>query len=273
MIKLNLARNCLRYLIRAYNIEEIYLPYYSCNVLWHACQKENCRIKFYHINNNFLPIEIFPKNSFIMYINYFGLCEKNCQYLKEQYPNLIIDNTHAFYSNQTGLASFNSLRKFFNVQNGAYLYTNIFLNESFSEDTFLFEPIPIENDYETFVKNELVLNNQNIKIIFKDIKNYLKKIDFENDKKTRRKRFLTYENMFKKYNKISLTLEKSNVPYCYPFCTDDVIVQEKLNSLKINFLRLWENIPESFPEYKILDNVVALPFSDIVFNKIIENFN
>ena len=262
MIKLNLARNCLRYLIKAYGIKEIFIPFYSCNTIWAAARKENCNIKFYHIGQDFLPLEEFPKNSFVLYINYFGLCDENCKTLEQTYPNLIIDNTHAFYSKPYGLASFNSLRKFFNVQNGAYLYTDKTLNENFPQDEFLFKPISMQENYEQFVQNEHLLYNQDIKLISSDVEKVINTINFDNDKLKRIEKYLEYHKLFKYTNLIKLPLKKNSVPYCYPLCTRADNILETLVDLKIALLRLWKELPQEFPEYEFLNNTIALPLTD-----------
>ena len=113
LIKLNTARNCLRYIIRAYGIEEIYVPYYICPTIKSAIRKEKAKINFYHVDKKFMPVNDFGKDYFILYPNYFGICSKNVQILSKKYKNLIVDNAHSFYSDSLGLASFNSLRKFF----------------------------------------------------------------------------------------------------------------------------------------------------------------
>ena len=73
-VKLNTARNALRYIIKAFKIEELYIPYYICPSLRSAVKKENCKLIFYHIDNNFSPVLEFPKNAFVLYPNYFGVC-------------------------------------------------------------------------------------------------------------------------------------------------------------------------------------------------------
>ena len=107
--------------------------------IFFTLRQEGCRLHFYHINKNFMPLCEFNKNDFILYINYFGLCDENCKTLEKKYPNIIIDNTQSFYSKPSGLASFNSLRKFFKVQNGAYLYTKISINTNFQTDNLKLE--------------------------------------------------------------------------------------------------------------------------------------
>ena len=261
MIKLNLARSCLRYLINFYGIKEIFLPYYSCNTLWSAVKKENCKIRFYHIGNDFLPVQNFKKTDFILYINYFGLCTHNCKILSKKYPNLIIDNTQAFYSKPYGLACFNSLRKFFPVQNGAYLYMSEekTVNNIYDEDEFLYTSVAMSENYEQFVKNELLLNNQEIKYIYPQIEVDMRNCDYEKNKQTRIKKFWEYHKIYNGYNRIKLTPDEDEIPYCYPLCTTDETVQARLKSYRYPLLSLWGEIQKDFPEHEFLNNTVALP--------------
>ena len=69
-LALNSARNCLRYIVKAYKIKEIYVPFYTCPVVWQVLKKENCKINFYHIDENLYPLMTFPKEAFIIYTNY-----------------------------------------------------------------------------------------------------------------------------------------------------------------------------------------------------------
>ena len=116
------ARNALRYLIREYKIKEIYLPYYLCDVIRHAVFAEGCKPLFYHIDDNFMPVRQFSEDSYILYPDYFGICDKNVERLVKIYPKLIVDNAHAYYAEPKGFASFNSLKKFLPEQNGAELF-------------------------------------------------------------------------------------------------------------------------------------------------------
>ena len=88
-IELNTARNALRYVINAFQIEELYIPYYICPSLRNAVKKENCKIIFYHIDNKFRPIQDFPENAFILYPNYFGICSTIVDELNSKYKNLL----------------------------------------------------------------------------------------------------------------------------------------------------------------------------------------
>lgn len=108
----NLGRDALRYIIKTYAIKKMHIPYYLCDVVRHTLVEENCKPLFYHIDDNFFPDSEIPENDFILYPNYWGICGENIKKLAEKYPNLIVDNAHAYYDKPSGLACFNAGHKF-----------------------------------------------------------------------------------------------------------------------------------------------------------------
>lgn len=275
VIKLNLARNCLKYLIQVYAIRRIYLPYYTCPVVWNSVREENCEVKFYHIDKDFLPTEKFEENDFILYTNYFGINSKNCKILAKKYPNLIVDNSHSFFCEPLGLASFNSLRKFFNVQNGAYLFTSKQLGQVFDVDKIELQPVSMQENYEKFLKNELFLDSQKqIKAISPKVEKMMNDIDFEAESIKRVRIFKQYEKVLKNFNNIQLDLNNGDIPYCYPFSPNSEIIKRKLWSKNLVLLQLWKNFPKSFIESEFLNDTIALPLDNAEYaEKIIEIIN
>lgn len=275
IIKLNLARNCLKYICKAYGINKILLPYYTCPVVWNSLREESCEVKFYHIDKDFLPTEKFKKNDFILYTNYFGINSKNCKKLAKKYPNIIIDNSQGFFSEPLGLASFNSLRKFFNVQNGAYLFTSKQLEQVFEVDKIELQPVSMQEDYEKFLKNELFLDAQKqIKTISPKVEKMMNDIDFEAESIKRVRIFKQYEKVLKNFNNIQLDLISGDIPYCYPFSPNSEIIKRKLWSKNLVLLQLWKNFPKSFVESEFLNDTIALPLDNAEYaEKIIEIIN
>lgn len=275
IIKLNLARNCLKYICKAYGINKILLPYYTCPVVWNSLREESCEVKFYHIDKDFLPTEKFKKNDFILYTNYFGINSKNCKKLAKKYPNIIIDNSQGFFSEPLGLASFNSLRKFFNVQNGAYLFTSKQLEQVFEVDKIELQPVSMQEDYEKFLKNELFLDSQKqIKAISPKVEKMMNDLDFETESIKRVRIFKQYEKVLKNFNNIQLDLNIGDIPYCYPFSPNSEIIKRKLWSKNLVLLQLWKNFPKSFVESEFLNDTIALPLDNAEYaEKIIEIIN
>ena len=56
LIKLNTARNCFEYILRAKRYKKVYLPRYTCDVMLEPINKLGIGYEFYSINESFDPI-------------------------------------------------------------------------------------------------------------------------------------------------------------------------------------------------------------------------
>ncbi len=220
--KFDLARNSLRYLTKTCNIKELYLPYYLCDVIRHAVFLENCHPNFYHIDDNFYPAQEFREKDYILYPNYFGICNKNVTLLEKIYPNLIVDNAHAFYMPPQGFACFNSERKFRNVENGSYLWIK---TEGESAD---FLPIRPHKDLLKRLKNFIMLHEK-----FKNT-NQLK---IDTDSVTSPFCYPYLAQTEKEADKLANDLTKNG----------------------LNIYRYWNNLPRNYNEYKFYRCLVPIP--------------
>lgn len=259
LIKLNTARNCLRYVIRAFNIKEIYIPYYICPVLRVAINKENCKLRFYHISQDFRPVDNFPEDAFILYPNYFGVCSHIVDELNLKYKNLIVDNAHSFYSEPKGIASFSSVRKFFpKLRDGAFLYTKQKLDKNFERDNFFYEVKTLS--YEEICKNEERLDKEEIKII-NPISDKSLILD---DRKKRIEEIEYFKAKLDKINNIEVEIKAKDFPFCYPFLAkDEKIAQEIVSTLEVEPYRYWNNMPDSYEEKIFYTNLVAIPLNTL----------
>ncbi|MBR4632945.1 MAG: hypothetical protein IKO48_06500 [Elusimicrobia bacterium] len=270
-IALNSARNCLRYIIKAYKIKEICVPYYICPVVYQVIKKERCKINYYHIDNKFMPIAAFNRDAFVLYANYFGICAKNVKTLAKKYKNLIVDNAQAFYMPKCGFASFNSIRKFFGVADGALLYSDKKLNrqikESVSYDkiSHLLKRLDINATfgYTDFRKNSELLAKEPIKYISNLSKAIFNSIDIEQARKIRLKNFKYLHKQLFKTNKLTVKLEKNDVPMIYPYLVEKgQELRNKLIKEKIYVAQYWGTITDrslNYNEKYILKNLVAIP--------------
>ena len=261
LVKLNTARNCLRYLIKAYKIGTIHVPYYICPCIKSTLKKEIVNVEYYHIDDKFMPVKKFKSYDYILYPNYYGICTNNVRELEKQYRNLIVDNSHAFYSKPFGLASFNSLRKFFQMQygvmDGAYLYTEKILERPFrtSED---YEPE--ENiTYEKIVKNEHRIDELPLMYISKTTEKIMSRIDFQDEKLIRLNNFYKYAEKYDKINELSFSLEKDELPFVYPLYTHSVEIGYELEKQGLLIYRYWEGLPATFDEYNYYKYLIPIP--------------
>lgn len=224
-IALNSARNCLRYLIRAHNISKIQIPAYTCPVVWQALEDENCEYEFYEINENLLPSKELDKNTFILYNNYFGVCDSKVNYMSLKYPNIIIDNSQAFYSQKREQNNFCSPRKFFGVPDGGYVYSTNNIEETFIRDTsinrmsHLIKRIEFGANagYDNFKKNDASLNHADIMRISLTSEKILESIEYDKCKFQRRKNFQFLHEHLNLNNVLNLQLEECIVPMIYPY--------------------------------------------------------
>lgn len=257
LIKLNTARNALKYIIKAFDIKELYIPYYICPALRIAVNKENCKIINYHIDENFLPMCEFPNDAYVLYPDYFGVCSDIVEDLSKKYKNLIVDNAHSFFSEPKGIASFNSFRKFFPaLRNGACLYTKKTLNDDIKIDDFSYEAKILS--YKEICINESRLNNQPIKFASKSTLDALSSIDFDFERIRRRKMF----EFFNSYFCGDFQLKKNQVPMAYPYISknaDDASkIVDGLSKHNINVYRYWNNLPQNYPERIFYENMLVI---------------
>lgn len=258
IIKLNTARNALRYVIKAFNINEIFIPYYICPAIRNAIKKEKCKSIYYHIDKNFRPKVKFPKNAFVLYPNYFGVCSNIVSELAQEYENLIIDNAHSFYSEPLGIASFNSLRKFFStLRNGSFLYTIKTLDFNFEVDEFEYEAEKL--NFEDICKNENKLDVESIKLISKSTIEIFENLDIELEKHRRIKKFKEYKNELSFDFKIS----EDDVPFSFPYMAksleDANVLVKTLENNNIRIYRYWNNLPDNFTEKIFYTKLISIP--------------
>ena len=235
----------------------MYVPYYVCPVIRRALIKEKCKPIFFHIDDNFMPVCEFNENAFILYPNYFGVCDKNVGLLVQKYKHLIVDNAHSFYNEPTGFSCFNSARKFLNVYNGSYLWIKDIGGNYAQEKEYRFAP---KNEEEMY-KNEMEFEDAEIELLNDFTANEILKFDIQNE---RRKNFL---KLHEKYaNKNLLNIDTNSIsPFCYPCLLEDEAQADKLakelEKAGLKIYRYWEELPKNFNEYKFFRNLVPIPLS------------
>lgn len=267
VIALNTARNALRYIIQTYKIKEIYAPYYTCPVVWQVIEKEDCKIKYYHIDNSFMPTEDFPQEAFVLYTNYFGICAKNVKVLAKKYKNLIVDNAQAFYMPKYGIASFNSIRKFFGIPDGALLYTDKKSDENFEQDTsyqrcsHLLKRLDINAKfgYQDFQNNENSLINEPIKYVSNLSKTIFNSIDTDKVKHIRLNNFRFLHSKLKQFNEFNIKLDCDDVPLVYPYLVKNLSFRQKLIQNNIYVAQYWNPLPEEYQENIFQKYILPLP--------------
>lgn len=274
-IHLNSGRSCLSYLIHAYKIKSILLPYYLCDSIINQCIKENIDIKFYHINEFFEPIGLdnINSNEWLYVVNYYGqLSKKKIRNLQTLSNNqIIVDNAQAYFEEPLdGINTFYTCRKFFGVSDGAILFTNKLLNRDLIQDTschrmnFLLGRYEQDasNFYQDYKLNNELFSNEPIKQMSKITENILHSIDYDEVKSRRTKNYLYLYNNLRNINHLNLKIIQG--AFSYPlFINNAQKVREKLIKNKVYIPLLWPNVLNSSAdislEYNFAMNILPIP--------------
>lgn len=275
-IRLNTGRNAFEYILRAKKYKKVYLPYYTCDVMLEPIHKLNLSFEFYTIDENFYPKFDFKKISsdeVLVYTNYFGICKKQLIDISKKVENLIVDNSQAFYDLPIdGVDTFYSPRKFFGLADGAYLYTDKFLEEKLEKDISFqrFEhllgrlDINAQSFYTKFVENDKSLINQPIKEMSNLSQRILSSIDYNKVENIRKENFNLFHSKLKNQNLLKLEPAKDVVPMVYPFFSKKGSeLKRKLIDNKVYVATYWSNVydwakKDSF-EYDLVENLICLP--------------
>lgn len=290
-IKINTGRNAFEYILKVRNYKKVFLPYYTCDVMLEPIHKMKLEVSFYNITNTFEPVfdlSSIKKNDVFVYTNYFGICDHLVRKVASKCKNLIIDNSQAFFSKPiNNVDTFYSIRKFFGVPDGAYLYTNKLLGEELNQDisynrcAHLLGRIDTsaEEYYKTFKENEENLKNQPIKLISNLTRKLLENIDYETVKKIRVKNFLFLHKYLKRVNNLNIIINSKMVPMVYPLLIEKGMeLKKRMIENKIYCATYWPNVfnwvDKNSVEYYLAENLILLPidqrYSVKVMKRILE---
>ena len=245
-VLLNSGRNALRHIVRKLKIKSMWVPEYTCPVVWDALKAEKCELKFYSIGSDILPTKKFPHDDFVLYTNYFGCCGKNVDMLAEEYPNLIVDCAQAYHARPKGRASFYSPRKFFGVADGGI--------------AFGVEPAAYPQDDSSARQQHLIVRKENgasagyplfhaaeeslidapIRAMSAATSAALMKFDAATAIRKRRGNFAFLHERLQ--TAFPLALADDDVPMVYPYVTDDATLRLRLIAKNVFVAKYWPDL-------------------------------
>lgn len=274
-IKLNLGRSGLEYILRAKNVNKIYIPCYICEVMLIPIERTKIAYEFYHIDENMEPLFNYSKlgsDEVFLYVNYFGIKNAFISQLAQKGMNLLIDNSQSFYSKEIkGVDSIYSARKFFGVPDGGYLYTNKRLNIELEQDNssnrFKHLVERVENGseaaYRFFVENDNRTYKEPIKKMSKITERLLSNINYENIANIRKENFQFLHEKLNLKNQLKIDVVTESIPMAYPFYSENKELRNYLIQNKIYVPQYWHNVlqwvEKDTIEYKFVKQLVPLP--------------
>ena len=269
------ARSALYSFLKAENIKEIYFPRYICNSMIKPLELLNITIKFYSLDNSFNPIISNYNNEYILYVNYFGICDIVIDSLLLKYPSsqLIIDNSQSFFSTPrvNCAATIYSPRKFLPVPEGGTILTTKELNYTGQGTTSInalsalvkrFEE-DAQYGYNYFRKASDELNNISCNKMSKVAYYLLNNIDYSSYLIKRKNNFIYLNDQFKNINLLNINEDSS--PLCYPLMLKYKvdILRKNLISNNIYVATYWfdaiNRIKLDSIEYNIINNTLFIP--------------
>lgn len=272
-IKLNCGRNALLYLIKVKNIKKIAMPKFMCDSCADILKNNRIIVRYYSIGRDFRPLRIsLADDEWLYLVNFYG--QLSNEYIKELVATnkrVIIDNAQAYF--QTSLEGSNTLytcRKFFGVADGAFLYTDIKLDEDIPQDEsfdrmhFLlgrFERTASEF-YPEYTANNCLFATEPLKRMSKLTENLLRGIDYESVKIIRTNNFSFLHKQFQKINKLNLKIPEG--AFMYPlYIENGSEIRKQLQNKKIYIPTLWPAVfnlcAEDELEYGMAKNILPLP--------------
>lgn len=269
----NNARCALLYIIKARHYNKVYLPYFLCDSVKLALEREGIPFEEYRIDRTFLPLlDCSTKPGEVIYIvNYYGFFgDEQLICLKNRYGNIVIDNAQAFFARPVkGIDTIYSCRKFFGVPDGGYAYTDAEFYESITVDVSMgrmkhvlgrFEGNSASDHYDDFNHNDESFKEIELRFMSKLTHNILGAIDYQAAKYSREKNFKFLSNALGEKNPLKMICPPG--PYAYPFYMQNgMAVKKQLAKEKIYVATLWPNVLGTGLdiETEFAENILPLP--------------
>lgn len=270
---LNSGRACLEFLIRSKQYRRAYIPYYICDSVVDILKKLTVEIIYYNIDSSFRPqfVETFRKDTCILYVNYFGICDAIVDELANRYRNLIVDNTQSFYSlPKPGVDTFYSARKFFGVSDGGVLYTSSKLNyemkqdESWDRQIYLVQRLEKgpEFGYNAFLENENKIGKAELRKMSVLTSKMLSAIDYDSCKKIRIQNFNYIHRKLKDYNKLGINADDHTAKMVYPLLLEENIRPQLIQN-RVYIATYWSEVLQrnniNAFEKKLASKLIPIP--------------
>ena len=261
-VLLNTGRNALEYILRGIGeVNHIYLPYYTCEVVLEPLKKLNIPYSCYHINTNFeIADELNPREGeYIIANNYYGIKDAYIEKLAARYGDqLIVDCAQAFFAKPIpGIKAFYSMRKYVGVADGGVAYLGNLpddlveveeIENTDDHDSHLFKrkQFGAEAGFADYQTNEKKLDGQPIRLMSFQTKWLLDHIDYKTVVARRRENYKYLHDVLGEKNVLSMPdIDSFACPMVYPFMLKkDRNVRKELIDNKVFVAKYWPNVIE-----------------------------
>lgn len=276
-VQLQSARAAFLVMLRAGKPGRVWMPRYICDAMHTPLRMAGIECVWYDVDER-LAVDDRVKletDDWLLYVNYFGLCEKNVATLMRRFPpgQIVLDYSQAFFAapEDKALATIYSPRKFLGVPDGGMLYSRNPLDqpkhqdeESIFRSSHLIKRLADtpESGYADYQTAEASLAECEPKRMSKLTERILASVDVESARKKRRDNFLFLQERLGAENRFDCELSEEAVPLCYPFQTDDPELRARLIKNRIFVATYWPDaigrVDDEWAE-KMIKNLLPLP--------------
>lgn len=276
-IALNSGKNCLEFLLLHKHYTKVYVPYYTCDVVYKPFAKLGIPYEFYSVDCNFEPTNLpnLKNGEAFLYTNYFGLKQDYVRCLAKRYDDkLIVDNAQAYYAKPIkGVNTYYSPRKFVGVPDGGFLYMDGVKDTSMLEHSTSYGRIghlvkridlSAEEAYQDFKREDESLVDEPIMLISKLTQAVLESIDNREICTKRRENYNYLHTRLKNINLLNVELPEEAIPMVYPLYVEDAGgLRSRLINEHIYCATYWPNVlrqcEEEKIDYQLAKNIIPLP--------------
>lgn len=256
-IALNCGRGCLRYVIEARRIKEIWIPDFMCGVVRSTCEDMGVHVNIYSIGINFKPIWNFEisDEQWLYLMDYYGqLTDSDVAYAREIAQNrIIVDETQGFFSiPRLSLDTIYTCRKYFGVPDGGFLYTNaqydckIETDVSWDRMSYILGRFELGSEpfFAEAKHNNVIVDNGKPMAMSSLTKNILRGIDYKEVASRRETNFRLLSSVLSDKNPLDIFCPKG--PFAYPFLVSNgPSVRRRLATKGVFVPTLWPEVAEN----------------------------
>ena len=253
LIGVNSGRNALLYLLKARNVQKLYIPDFLCDTVYRLCQREGYPYEFYHVDSAFRPVfdKTLGEGEWLYVVNYYGqLSDEEIAAYKRQYDRVILDHVQAFFHRPvTGVDTVYSCRKFFGVPDGGYVATDAVWDSPLPTDSSAQRMTHVLGRYEqggsafyaVFQENDEQFYDLELRRMSPLTRNLLRGVDYTAAKQRREENYRVLAAALDATNR--LPLRQPEGPYCYPYyCENGATLRKVLAAQQIYVPTLWPNV-------------------------------
>jgi hypothetical protein len=270
------GRACWHAVLRTCRPARVLVPFYVCDAVLDPLIVTRTPYDFYSITGSFLPEpgEAPAAGELLLIVNYFGVMAAAVAALDAAHPDrVVVDDTQAFFRRGRPDAwSFNSVRKFFGVPDGAFLYgpadaVGELPPSDIADCDHLLTRLAGDDEtaWEQFKRHEarIGVEPRAMSVVTTRL---LGAVDMVRARRRRQSNFEMLHTLLGSINTIALPLERvaGDGPMCYPFLPAVDVDRAELAALGLFVPTLWPEIqrrPEPGFEWERLlaRRLLALP--------------